>query len=440
MMMKKMIGRYFNSLVSMSTLLLLPAGIYAAQVNPEAIRQCGENLKNATYDFVLINSDFDLSEQRKTRWCKEYSSWSKSKSGDGAMFRYEDVEGSLNLSRDRAEALYELECLNTDFSRDIATSTKNKVQKISPLAMEGYQACLALAKGGASLKVENFSKTRMGITLKAYEDNNVRRVDILDFGGVKCAGSLADVPKDKGQQIKSGESISMICQRAQGDKGSLEEATIQVEVVGQDSWRYHWQGRGDCGSRNQRSCNGTLPVGYPATFSEESGGYDFARAISAKDSQKSLENMAAGSVPRSCLKDGVAEAERKKIAEKLADKWASIRVSHTRTHSCTKGTSGGKKDCGCKSTLSAPNGFTNDELSKGGTGNRTTSWDGTSAKICMHKSGKGRDEGSVTATWKLNDAEREARLTTDMAFVMYRSSCFNGCESGLAPNSLGECK
>jgi hypothetical protein len=312
------------------------------------------------------------------------------------------------------------------------------VQQTAALARDaGAGGVRSLAAGGASVKVANASATNLSIGLTSYSKNKVRRVDIVTAGTAKCVGGLADVKPGTGVEVAPRDELAMTCVRQAGAKGSLDEVVVQIEVAGQRAWRHTWPGRGPCGSLGQRSCNGSLPAPYPEKFAEEASGYSATETAASR--RASLEAVSKAEIPGVC-DDTSRESQRSQMSKRFRGQWDQTRVLASTNHSCTKGSSGGRKDCGCVRTIEAPGGFEPHDLAKGGKGNRTISWEGSMAQICMHKNGKGSDKGSVTAIWKLTAAAAAGRTSTDLAFVMARSSCFNGCDTGLMADGDGVCR
>lgn len=417
--------------------LLWSSAVLAQQANPEAIKVCGENLRMAAYETVFNSSDYFLSDERKRNWCKAYSSWKAKSSNTSGSFLYSDSEGKFSLSNEKAEALSSLECDDSQSSFQISQTAKGAAKTINPYAVAAYEACLALAVGGTSMRVESSTSTNLLIGLKSYAANKVRRVDVVTAGKATCAGSLADVKSEAGLLVTPGDELSLSCVREAGDNGKLDEVVVQMEVVGQRAWRHVWPGRGPCGSMGQRSCNGSQPADYPAKFYEEAK--DYSATLTAEARRSALESIAKAKVPDTC--DGIVRnSTKERLSKQFHEDWKKVRAMAQKNHSCTKGYSGGRKDCGCVQTVAAPGGFENDSLALGGVGNRTGSWKGTQGQLCMHKNGKGRDEGSITAVWKLTDPVAEGRASTDMAYVMSQSSCFNGCNAGMKPDSEGLCR
>jgi len=407
----------------------------AQTANPDAIRQCGENLRTTAYNALASSYNFRLDETNRTDWCRHYSNWRKSNSSANIVYKYLD----FSASNAEAKAIYELECKETNYSRDIGTSTRTAVRSIDPAAIAAYQSCLNLAKGGVSVKIDDYGKKQIGVTLTAYAKNKVNRVDVIGSGKVKCTGSLADASKKWfGLSIDEGKSKGMTCIRTENEAGAIEDVVIQVEVEEQEPWRHGWKGRGSCGTRGQVSCNGTVAVQYTTRFPEHSGGYDTARAPTATARSSALRNRVASEVPSSCTSEEAANAIGQ-LREQVEQEWSTVIVSDSRGHSCTKGSSGGTKDCGCKETKSAPSGFESKELGRSG-GIKKASWVGTKAQICQHKSGKGRIGGTVTATWKLGKAVVNQRSDNDVAYMRSISACFNGCKVGLKPDQAGVCR
>lgn len=418
--------------------LLWSSTVLAQQANPEAIRACGENLRIAAYETVFNSSDYFLSDERQRNWCKAYSSWKAKSSNTSGSFLYSDSEGKFSLSRQKAEALSSLECDDSQSSLQISQRAKGAAKTINPEAVAAYEACLALAVGGTSMRVQSSTSTSLLIGLKSYAANRVRRVDVVTTGMAKCVGSLADVKSTSGLVVAPGDELNLTCVRKSGNNGELDEVVVQMEVVGQRAWRHTWPGRGPCGSMGQRSCNGSQPADYPGKFEEEAKGY--SATFTAAIRRSTLESIAKADAPDVC-DDSARNLAKERLSKRFYEDWTKVRAMAQTNHSCTKGNSGGpKKDCGCVQTLAAPDGFENESLALGGVGNRTKSWRGTQGQLCMHKSGKGRDEGSITAVWKLTDSVATGRASTDMAYVMSQSSCFNGCSAGMKPDSEGLCR
>lgn len=71
-------------------------------------------------------------------------------------------------------------------------------------------------------------------------------------------------------------------------------------------------------------------------------------------------------------------------------------------HSCTKGSSGGTKNCGCKHVSAPAQGmYTKPEwVRKEGGGGTKIAGDGSRASICLRKSGRGRIRGRLYARFK----------------------------------------
>lgn len=429
-----------RKLNSLCVLLMLTAPFSSNQVNsqtanPNAIRQCGENLRTTAYNALASSYNFRLNETNRTDWCRNYSQWRQSNSSANVVYEYLD----FSASNAEAKAIYELECKQTDYTRDIDVNTQTAVRSIDPGAVAAYQACLALASGGVSVKIDDFGKKQIGITLTAYDDNRVMRVDVVGSDKVECTGSLSDASKKWfGLKIEEGQSKGMTCIRTESDGGEIEDVVIQIEVKEQEPWRHSWKGRGRCGSRGQASCNGTIEVQYTSQFPEHVGGYDTAQAPTATARRLALINRIETEVPSSCTTEQASKTIGI-LLEKVKQDWESVVVSSSQPHSCTKGSSGGTKDCGCKETKEAPNGFEIDELVRSGE-MKGASWVGTKAQICQHKSGSGRIAGTVTAVWKLGYAEMNHRRDTDVAYMRAISTCFNGCEVGLKPDRAGICR
>lgn len=417
--------------------LLWSSAVLAQQANPEAITACGENLRIAAYETVFNSSDYFLSDERKRNWCKAYSSWKAKSSNTSGSFLYSDSEGKFSLSKQKAEALSSLECDDSQSTLHISQRAKGAARTINPDAVAAYEACLALAVGGTSMRVESSTSTNLLIGLKSYAANKVRRVDVVTTGKATCAGSLAEVKSATGLVVTPGDELSLTCVREAGDNGKLDEVVVQMEVVGQRAWRHVWPGRGPCGSMGQRSCNGSQPADYPAKFDEEAK--DYSATLTAAVRRSALESIAKANVPDAC-DDSARNLTKERLSKQFHEDWRKVRAIAQRNHSCTKGTGGGKKDCGCVLTVAAPGGFENELLALGGVGNRKRTWRGTQGELCMHKNGKGRDEGSITAVWKLTDTVAAGRASTDMAYVMSQSSCFNGCNAGMKPDNEGLCR
>lgn len=91
----------------------------------------------------------------------------------------------------------------------------------------------------------------------------------------------------------------------------------------------------------------------------------------------------------------------------------SVQVSQD--HSCTSKSSGGKKDCGWKcATSPSPDLYTKDECVTTNGTNKGLTISGDQACIKMTVAGKGRNAGSVTATFKYRPDVIARRLEDDV--------------------------
>ena len=306
---------------------------------------------------------------------------------------------------------------------------------------ERTQALVATIRDFATVPTEDLTKEQRYLLALRLIEERLARFRTLAVLSVAFALILAFVVFGSYARQPDGGVVEVpVSPEIERGSSSIGVDSPKVEVEDPDSVRYPEADREPCGTLDQPSCNGTRPVTYPETFPEESDkGYDVASAVRARSSSASLANIMSSSVPRECDVN-TEKAEQERLRSELRRKWDAVRVSHSAIHSCTKGSSGGRKDCGCVLTLPAPTGFTQANLIRGGTGNRDISWDSTQGRICMWKHGQGRDEGSVTAIWKLSEPTRNARVAADLAYIMSLSSCFNGCRPGLAPDEGGICR
>ena len=101
--------------------------------------------------------------------------------------------------------------------------------------------------------------------------------------------------------------------------------------------------------------------------------------------------------------------------------YGNQRASAYDEHSCTKGTSGGQKDCGCKYIRRPDPTFTTDLA------HTSTSWDrygvtinpnDYSVAMCLKKSGKGTIRVGWTAQyWRTNQAIRDLVAADELKFM-----------------------
>lgn len=422
---------------ALTTLLtLLGSNAAAQQANPDLIAACADVLRISAYNELDTSEWIKLDEASRTQFCLQYSRQRHANVGVSAK-RF-DV-GGASLTRDQAEAVYSLECLDDRRSARYERDAVVALRHVSPLAISAYESCLKVAAGGLSTHLSASSRERITITLSAHDKRRVRHVDIVGEG-VECSGSLTDLDQQWRwrRTLRPGDSTSMICTRDVADGGALPEFSLLVEFENGAPFSYTWPGRAPCGIRGERQCpgssvRGTLSREYPASFLEESvSGYATSGLISAVSRADALVARSQRDRPASCSAQDVADWTSK-TRDALRAEWKTVTLSSSANHSCTKDYSGGTKDCKCRYTAGPPRGFEPAGSAQGG------EWEGSKGRICLKKSGKGKITGSVTATFALSEATINERVERDLALMRSHMACFNGCAPGLSPNAAGIC-
>jgi len=425
-----------------STFLLMPVVAFAQTSSVDVIRQCGENLKTTAYNHFFVTSNIDMTTFKKSEFCREYDSQKSNGTSANASIPYKGIVVGGGFSSSHAKAVYEMECKSDTTTGSISDDFINAVDLVSPDAISAYKVCVAGNKQNVRVKLSPFNPYRLGLDVRNYTFSEIdfKRIDILGEENTTCVGSLTE-DNVNGSVVVPGGTLSMVCSREEAQDGSIPEITMVMEVEGSDTWNYIWPGRKACGTKNQPSCSNTTLLERRGKYAEEEakGRYERSGIIQASAREKQLDTIVRADIPQICTLDEQVEIKNN-LRDKFSNDWGMVRLSSTRGHSCTKGSSDGKtKDCKCKRTSVAPNGFENGEISTTGKGYQRR-YVGTQAQICLQKSGKGRLEGTVTANWNLTSNEVDRRISEDIAYVTAKSSCFNECTAGLVADKNGICR
>ena len=425
--------------ISIMATMLLP-GLAIGQTSSSVVEQCGANLKAAAYNTLYARRDIDMTTVDTALFCQEYRSQSSGANSGNLSFEYKGIALGAGTSNQDAKAIYEMACSSATSYADLKDEFVTSIRSVSAESMDAYETCLKSNQQRVSKELDAFNPKRLGVRESNLKLNDVvlKRIDMIEFGGVKCVGSLADVGSAQ-SIMEPGDTLSMVCARQVSPDGSLPDLSILMDFSGGDNFSYNWEGREACGTRGERSCTNVRKPDRRKKYPEEEGtGYDRSKVVSASSRESSLIAFAQSNIPLVC--DMVSrENERKELVTSLTKQWEEVEVSSTKGHSCTKGSSGGTKDCGYKYTSAAPDGFANHAITTSGDGYRRI-FNGTRGQIYLRKSGKGRLAGSVTAHWKLTPSEVNRRVSEDISYLSTVSSCFNGCSQGLSVNKSGICR
>lgn len=420
-------------------LLVLPS-VAMAQSRAEIIKVCGENLKTVAYNTFYTENNIDMSSFDKSSFCSKYNSTKSGSTGLDIGGSFGDISGNLGFTDSQSKAVYKMECSSDLSSAQLSSDFKQSIRTVSSEGLASYEACLKTPNEDVYIELDSFNPKRLGVNVTnyRYQPAMVKSFDTIVRGDVKCVGSLASLSDDNRTLAPRG-TLAMICNRTTGADGAIPEVTMLMEVEGLNPWTYNWEGRAACGTKGEQSCTNVALLDRSKKYIEESGGgYDRAGIVPATVQKKKLDTLVQSDVPTVCDASNI-DSVKDRLRSKLRTDWKNVSLSSTVGHSCTKGSSGGTKNCGCKYTSPAPIGFKNDKVTANRDGYKRKFVD-TRAQTCLKKSGKGKLSGSVTAHWRLKEDEIERRVSDDLAYISARSSCFNGCASGLSVDKKGICR